>query len=58
LRAVRSACSTTTRALFEACASADKWLEIFPGSRHGAPTLRDPQAKAFVDAWLALHLSN
>ena len=46
------------RALFEACASADKRLEIFPGSRHGAPTLRDPQAKALVDAWLASHLSN
>jgi alpha-beta hydrolase superfamily lysophospholipase len=46
------------RALFEACTSADKRLEIFPGSRHGAPTLRDPQAKALVDAWLASHLSN
>jgi dienelactone hydrolase len=44
------------RALFEACASADKRLEIFPGLRHGAPTLRDPQAKALVDSWIAAHL--
>jgi pimeloyl-ACP methyl ester carboxylesterase len=44
------------RTLFDACASSDKRLEIFPGSRHGAPTLRDPQAKALVDAWIAAHL--
>jgi pimeloyl-ACP methyl ester carboxylesterase len=44
------------RSLFEACTSVDKRLEIFPGSRHGAPTLRDPQAKALVDAWIAAHL--
>jgi pimeloyl-ACP methyl ester carboxylesterase len=44
------------RALFDACASVDKRLEIFPGSRHGAPTLRDPQVKALVDAWIAARL--
>jgi alpha-beta hydrolase superfamily lysophospholipase len=44
------------RALFDACASVDKRLELFPGSRHGSPTLRDPQAKALVDAWVAAHL--
>jgi alpha-beta hydrolase superfamily lysophospholipase len=46
------------RALFDACASVDKRLELFPGSRHGTPTLRDPQAKALVDAWVAAHLRN
>jgi pimeloyl-ACP methyl ester carboxylesterase len=46
------------RALFDACASVDKRLELFPGSRHGAPTLRDPQVKALVDAWVASHLRN
>ncbi len=46
------------RALFDACASTDKRLELFPGSRHGAPTLRDPQAKALVDGWVASHLRN
>jgi alpha-beta hydrolase superfamily lysophospholipase len=44
------------RALFDACSSADKRLEIFPGSRHGAPTLRDPRAKALVDSWIAARL--
>jgi pimeloyl-ACP methyl ester carboxylesterase len=44
------------RALFDACASLEKRLEIFPGSRHGTPTLRDPQVKALVDAWIAAHL--
>ena len=44
------------RALHDACASADKRLEIFPGYRHGAPTLRDPQAKALVDSWIAAHV--
>jgi predicted alpha/beta-hydrolase family hydrolase len=44
------------RALFDACASVDKRLEIFPGSRHGAPMLRDPQAKALLDSWIAAHL--
>jgi alpha-beta hydrolase superfamily lysophospholipase len=46
------------RALFDACASIDKRLELFPGSRHGSPTLRDPRAKALVDAWVAAHLHN
>ena len=44
------------RALFDACTSGDKRLEIFPGSRHGAPMLRDPQAKALLDSWIAAHL--
>jgi pimeloyl-ACP methyl ester carboxylesterase len=44
------------RALFDACTSVDKRLEIFPGSRHGSPTLRDPQAKTLVDSWIAAHL--
>lgn len=44
------------RALFGACTSLDKRLEIVPGARHGAPTLRDPQVKGLVDAWVAAHL--
>jgi pimeloyl-ACP methyl ester carboxylesterase len=44
------------RALFDACTSVDKRLEIFPGARHGSPTLRDPQAKALVDSWIAAHV--
>jgi pimeloyl-ACP methyl ester carboxylesterase len=44
------------RALFDACTSVDKRLEIIPGSQHGSPTLRDPQVKALVDGWIAAHL--
>lgn len=44
------------RALFDACTSMDKRLEIFPGARHGAPTLRDPPVKSLVDNWIAAHL--
>jgi alpha-beta hydrolase superfamily lysophospholipase len=46
------------RTMFEACPSADKRVELFPGARHGAPVLRDPRAKAVVDAWVASHLRN
>jgi alpha-beta hydrolase superfamily lysophospholipase len=44
------------RSFYEACASADKRLGLFPGTRHGAPVLRDPQAKRMLDAWIAEHL--
>ena len=44
------------RTMYEACPSADKRLELFPGARHGAPVLRDPMAKGVVDAWVASHL--
>jgi alpha-beta hydrolase superfamily lysophospholipase len=46
------------RTMYDACPSADKRVELFPGARHGAPVLRDPQAKAVVDAWVAVHLRN
>ena len=44
------------RALYDVCTSVDKRLAVLPGSRHGAPQLRDPQAKGILDAWIADHL--
>ena len=44
------------RSFYDACASADKRLELFPGTRHGAPVLRDLRAKEMLDAWIADHL--
>jgi alpha-beta hydrolase superfamily lysophospholipase len=44
------------RSFYEACASLDKRLELFPGTRHGAPVLRDPHAKGMLDSWIAAHL--
>jgi alpha-beta hydrolase superfamily lysophospholipase len=43
------------RTLYDRCASPDKQLAIFPGGRHGAPILRDPQARATVDDFIARH---
>jgi dienelactone hydrolase len=47
--------ATDARALYAAAPSADKRLELFPGFEHGAPVLRDPAARALVDAWIATH---
>jgi alpha-beta hydrolase superfamily lysophospholipase len=44
------------RSFYEACASTDKRVELFPGTRHGAPVLRDPRARGMLDAWIAEHL--
>jgi glucose/arabinose dehydrogenase/alpha-beta hydrolase superfamily lysophospholipase len=44
------------RAMYEASASADKRVWIFPGNRHGAPVLRDPAVKRYVDDWIREHL--
>lgn len=44
------------RSFYEACAAADKRLELVPGTRHGAPVLRDLRAKGMLDAWIAEHL--
>jgi dienelactone hydrolase len=43
------------RALYDACASPDKRLAIFPGFAHGAPLLRNPDARATVDAFVESH---
>lgn len=43
------------RTMYDACASADKELAIFPGVEHGAPVLRDPTARATVDSFIARH---
>jgi alpha-beta hydrolase superfamily lysophospholipase len=43
------------RMLYDRCASPDKQLSIFAGGRHGAPVLRDPQARATVDDFIARH---
>jgi alpha-beta hydrolase superfamily lysophospholipase len=40
------------RALYEACGSPNKRLAIVPGTRHGAPVLRDPSTRQLVDAWI------
>jgi pimeloyl-ACP methyl ester carboxylesterase len=44
------------RRMFEACAASDKRLEIVPGSRHGAPVLRDPATRQLVDGWIRAHM--
>jgi alpha-beta hydrolase superfamily lysophospholipase len=41
--------------LFDRCASPDKHLAIFPGGSHGVFLLRDPQARATVDDFIASH---
>jgi pimeloyl-ACP methyl ester carboxylesterase len=43
------------RTMFEACRSSDKQLAIFPGVDHGALVLRNPQAQAMVDDFVARH---
>jgi pimeloyl-ACP methyl ester carboxylesterase len=40
------------RELYDATASADKRLAIFPGAAHGAPQLRDPPVRELVDGWI------
>lgn len=41
--------------MYEACSSADKQVVIFPGIHHGAPLLRDPNARTLVDDFIARH---
>jgi alpha-beta hydrolase superfamily lysophospholipase len=41
--------------LYEACASPEKTLRIFPGFEHGVWMLRDPGAQAAVDDFIAVH---
>jgi alpha-beta hydrolase superfamily lysophospholipase len=43
------------RTLYEACPATEKRLAIFPGFWHGAPMLRDPEARAMVDDFVARH---
>jgi alpha-beta hydrolase superfamily lysophospholipase len=43
------------RELYDRCASPDKQLAIFPGFEHGAPLLRNPDARALVDDFIARH---
>ena len=38
---------------FAATAITDKRVEIFPGSDHGTPMLRDPAVRQLVDGWIA-----
>ena len=44
------------QALFDATPPGDKRIWVFPGTRHGAPVLRDPAVKVFVDGWIREHL--
>jgi pimeloyl-ACP methyl ester carboxylesterase len=41
--------------MYEACSSPDKQIVIFPGFQHAAPLLRDPNARATVDDFIARH---
>ena len=41
--------------MYEACSSPDKQVVIFPGIHHGAPLLRDPNARTLVDDFIARH---
>ena len=43
------------RELYDTCASPEKQLRIFPGFEHGVPQLRNPEARALVDAFIARH---
>ena len=40
------------REMYDACASPDRRLAIFPGPAHGAPQLRNRAPRQLVDAWL------
>jgi alpha-beta hydrolase superfamily lysophospholipase len=44
--------ASEARELYEAAASTDKQLAIFPGSAHGAPQLRDRPVRELVDGWI------
>src|SRR5262245_214900 len=43
------------RTMYEACPAAGKRLAIFPGLWHGAPVLRDAEARALADDFVARH---
>jgi pimeloyl-ACP methyl ester carboxylesterase len=43
------------RTMYEACPATEKRLAIFPGFWHGAPMLRNPEARALVDDFVARH---
>jgi pimeloyl-ACP methyl ester carboxylesterase len=42
--------------LYDATPPGDKRIWVFPGTRHGAPVLRDAAVKGFVDGWIRDHL--
>jgi pimeloyl-ACP methyl ester carboxylesterase len=44
------------RSMYEACPSRQKRLEIFPGTAHGAPQLRNRGPRELVDSWIRAHL--
>jgi pimeloyl-ACP methyl ester carboxylesterase len=44
------------QALYDATPPGDKRIWVFPGTRHGAPVLRDTAVKEFVDGWIRDHL--
>jgi alpha-beta hydrolase superfamily lysophospholipase len=44
------------QALYDATPPGDKRIWVFPGARHGAPVLRDPAVKEYVDGWIRDHL--
>jgi dienelactone hydrolase len=44
------------QALYDATPPGDKRIWVFPGTRHGAPVLRDAAVKAYVDGWIREHL--
>ena len=46
---------TDARALYNACAAREKQLRVFPGADHSVATLRDPNAQAAVDDFIARH---
>jgi dienelactone hydrolase len=44
------------QALYDATPPGDKRIWVFPGTRHGAPVLRDAAVKVYVDGWIRDHL--
>jgi alpha-beta hydrolase superfamily lysophospholipase len=43
--------------LYDACASAEKQMKIYPGFEHGAHLVRNPEIRAVVDDFIARHSS-
>jgi pimeloyl-ACP methyl ester carboxylesterase len=48
--------ASAAQQLYDAAPEGDKRIWIFPGTRHGAPVLRDPSVKRFVDGWIRDHM--
>ena len=46
------------REMYEWSISPAKRVEVFPGTAHGAPQLRDPAVRQLVDGWIREHVTS